>query len=262
MAWRIPAMQPGTLLLTDEIPVDYEVDRSLTAALNWIYAPHFTRSNLPYALVYTSNRLGGSLPSLEPGVEVEAYVRTVHFEGSTSQAIVIHMPQTGCLRVLGSQWNDEITYGGLSEELRRAIHLSQPDLIVVDSQETPGLPFLSEPEQDWCYYYTKAELARQKQDWAEVNRYLDEASSHGYEAGDPFEWLVFIEGRAMMGEMEAAIDLSKRTYETEQRTRRGLCQVWQRVHSTSSLDGKNLPLLEEILDDFRCGSVSLKYPIP
>ena len=262
MAWRIPAMQPGTLLLTDEIPVDYEVDRSLTAALNWIYAPHFTRSNLPYALVYTSNRLGGSLPSLDPGVDVEAYVRTVHFEGSTSQAIVIHMPQTGCLRVLGSQWNDEVTYAGLSQELRRAIPLSRPDLIVVDSQDTPGLPFLPEPEHDWCYYYTKAELARQKQEWGEVNLLLEEARSQGYEAGDPFEWLVFIEARAMMGEIDSAIDLSQRTYETEQRTRRGLCQVWQRVQATRSLDPQTMPQLEEILDHVHCGSVSLKSPIP
>jgi hypothetical protein len=62
--------------------------------------------------------------------------------------------------------------------------------------------------------------------------------------------------------LDAAIDLSKRTYESEQRTRRGLCQVWQRVQATTSLNGKNITQLEEILDDFRCGSVSLKSPIP
>jgi hypothetical protein len=252
LAWRIPAMQPGTLLLTDEIPVDYEVDRSLTAPLNWIYAPDFTRSNLPYALVYTTNRLGGSLPSLEPGVEVEAYLRTVHFTGSTSQAIVLYVPREGCLRVLGSQWKDEITYGGLSDELVRAIPLSKPDLIIVDSENTPSLPFLSEPEHDWCYYYTKAELARQKQDWPEINRLLTEAASRGYEAADPFEWLVFIEAQATTGGFDSAIELSRRTLASEQRTRRGVCQVWQRVQTNTSFGAETVEQLRKYLTEFKC----------
>jgi hypothetical protein len=31
LAWRIPAMEPGTVLLTDQMPIDYETDLSFTA---------------------------------------------------------------------------------------------------------------------------------------------------------------------------------------------------------------------------------------
>lgn len=252
LAWRIPAMQPGTLLITDQLPVDYETDLSFTAPINWIYAPEYTRSKVPYALIYTEKRLGGSLPSLDPGEKVNVYLRTVGFEGSTSQAIVIHMPENGCLRVLGPEWNDEDTYAGQSRYLVSAIRLSDPGLIHVDATATPGLPFLPEAKHDWCYYYAKAELARQKKDWREVNRLWSEAASLGYEAGDPFEWLVFIEAQAMTGEIESAGELSRRTFKADQRTRKGLCQLWKRVQANTVLDNDLETQVQDILSKYQC----------
>ena len=252
LAWRIPDMEPGTLLVTDQLPVDYETDLSFTAPINWIYAPEYVRSAVPYGLIYTEKRLGGSLPSLSSGEKVNVYLRTVSFEGSTSKAIVIYMPENGCLHVLGSEWNDEDTYAGESIYLVEAIPLSNPDLIHVDSTSPPGLPFLSQPQPSWCYYYTKSELARQKKDWAAVNRLLSEATSLGFEAGDPFDWLVFIEAQAMTGDIQSAIDLSLTTYESEHRTRKGLCQVWSRVQNNHPSNEENSVLVQGFLSKLQC----------
>lgn len=252
LAWRIPALEPGTLLLTDQLPVDYETDLSFTAPLNWIYAPDYTRSTVPYALIYTEKRLGGSLPSLERDEEVEVYLRTVSFEGSTSQAVVIHMPGNGCLRVLGSEWNDEITYQRQPVYLVKAIPLSDPDLIIVDAGTTPKLPFLSEPQHRWCYYYTKAELARQRRDWEQVNTLFDQAASLGFKPADAFEMLVFIEAQARTGNMEAAKKLSQDAFAADRRVRNGLCQVWKRVQVNSPTGGGNETRVDEILKDFQC----------
>ncbi|MGE5465231.1 MAG: hypothetical protein ACM3PS_17845, partial [Syntrophothermus sp.] len=251
MAWRIPQMQPGTLLITDQLPVDYETDLSFTAPINWIYAPDYRRSPVPYAIIYTEKRLGGSLPSLLSGEQVNMYLRTAAFEGSTSKAIVIYKPEYGCLRVLGSQWNDENTYAGKSSFLVKAIPLSDPALIDVDSKNTPHLPFLSEPKHDWCYYYTRAELARQQQDWQRINQLLSEAISLGYQAGDPLEWLVFIEAQAMTGNIKEARELSNGAYESDHRTRKGLCQVWKRVETNLPGLVKN-PQMETILSELQC----------
>jgi len=253
LAWRIPALQPNTLLLTDELPVDYETDLSFTAPINWMYAPDYTRSAVPYALIYTENRLGGSLPSLEPGVQTKVNLRTVNFEGSTSRAIVIYMPKNGCLRVLSSKWSDEITYGRQSEYLVKAIPLSDTDLIITYADETRKLPFLSEPKHTWCYYYTKAELARQKNDWEEVVNLFNESTSLGYkQPADPFEWLVFIEAHAMIGDLETAKELSHVTYRLDQGTRKGLCQVWKRVQADGSARNEIASQAEQILIDFQC----------
>jgi hypothetical protein len=252
LAWRIPAMEPGTLLITDQLPVDYETDLSFSAPINWIYAPGYTRSRVPYGLIYTEKRLGGSLSSLKPGEDVNVYLRTVNFAGSTSKAIVLFMPENGCLRVLGSAWQDEITYSGQSKYLVEAIPLSNPDLIKVNAKGFPKLPFLAEAKHDWCYYYTKAELARQRKDWEGVNTLLSEATSLGYQAGDPFEWMVFIEAKAMTGDVKTAAELSERTFKSEQRTRKGLCQLWKRVQENRPAENAEKARMAELLSEFQC----------
>jgi hypothetical protein len=125
-------------------------------------------------------------------------------------------------------------------------------LIDVDSENIPALPFLSEPEHGWCYYYTKAELARQRQDWDQVNKLFAEAASLGFQAGDPFEWLVFIEGQAISGDIQSAIELSRQTFQSEQRTRRGLCQLWKRVHESNPLSSEDKTRVDEIMKQFQC----------
>lgn len=252
LAWRIPSLEPNTLIMTDQLPVDYETDLSFTAPINWIYAPAYTRSALPYALVYTEKRLGGTLPSFERGEPIKVYLRTVNFDGSTSQAIVIYMQENGCLRVLSPEWGDDVTYERQSGYLVEAIPLSNTDLIITSADQTAKLPFLSELEHTWCYYYTKAELARQKGDWQQVINLLNEAISFGYEPADPFEWLVFIEAQALTGDIEEAEKLSHKAFESDHGIRKGLCQVWKRVQAQDPAQGEMELLVAEILVIFQC----------
>ena len=253
LAWRIPAMEPGTALLTDELPIDYETDLSLTAPLNWMYAPHGDTSVLPYALLYVEKRLGGaSLSSLAPDTKISLNMRAAHFEGSTSQVIVIHMPKNGCLRVLDLALGDQITYGRESRYLLDAIPLSKPELIHVASQQTPRIPFLAEPKPTWCYYFAKAELARQSNDWQKIDDLLAEATRLKYEPGDPFEWLVFIEAQAMTGNVESAHQLSMTALDSDVRVRRGLCQVWKRVETQGSSGSEHESRVQAILKEFQC----------
>ena len=48
MTWRIPALEPNTILLTHQMPIDYETDISFPAQIIWMYAQNFTRPDLPY----------------------------------------------------------------------------------------------------------------------------------------------------------------------------------------------------------------------
>jgi len=272
LAWRIPAMEPNTALLTDQLPIDYETDLSFTAPINWMYAPNYKRStpqsgsvnessNLPYALFYTEKRLGGAaLPSLEANTEISLPVRRVSFLGSTSQVLVVHMPQNGCLRVLDPARGDEITYGRQSRFLVEAIPLSDLSNIIVDADQTAKLPFLSEPDHTWCYYFAKAELARQQGDWNQVIALIDEARSLGYEPEDPYEWLTYIEAQALAENIEAAENLSNDISKQDNGIRKGLCEVWKRVQiagaalseSKGPAGGATETRVDQILSDFQC----------
>ena len=100
LAWRIPALEPQTAILAQQMPLDYETDLAMTAAVNWMYAPQPQPPVLPYAFVYTEKRLGGVvLPGLEPGMPMRLPLRTMEFDGSTSRVVAIYVPADGCLRV-------------------------------------------------------------------------------------------------------------------------------------------------------------------
>jgi hypothetical protein len=252
LAWRIPAMEPNTALLTDQLPIDYETDLSFTAPINWMYAPDYEGDNLPYALIYTEKRLGtGTLPSLETNTGINLGLRRVTFRGSTSQVITIYMPKNGCLRVLDPARGDQITYGRQSRFLVNAIPLSDPSRIIPDSDQTPKLPFLSEPGHTWCYHYAKAELAYQKGDWNHVIDLIDKATLLGYEPEDPLEWLTLIEAQAFMGNIEDAEKRSAEVFAQDQRIRQGLCQLWTRVQDQSPARSE-AARVTQILSEFQC----------
>jgi len=249
---NIPAMEPNTALLTDQLPIDYETDLSFTAPINWMYAPDYQRSNLPYALIYTEKRLGrATLASFETNTEINLGLRRVAFRGSTSQAIVIHMPKNGCLRVLDPARGDEITYARESRFLVNAIPLSNPSLINIESHETAKLPFLQEPKHTWCYYYARAELARQKGDWNQVLDLINKATLLSYQPEDPFEWLTFIEAQAFIGNIDDAQTLSTEVFAQDKRIRQGLCQLWKRVHNQGPSPSESARVIQ-ILSEYQC----------
>lgn len=236
LSWRIPALEPNTVLLTHQMPIDYETDLSFTAPINWMYAPGFTPPNLPYALLYTEKRLGGStLPSLEAGLPIHFPYRTVDFSGSTSQALVIYKPSNGCLRVLDPARGDGEIYSNLPTDLTDAIPLSSPSRIITNPVSPASPSFLfAEPEHTWCYYFTKAELAYQENDLSRVVSLQEQAASLGFSPEDPNEWLIFIEAHALTGDFEKAALLSADILERDARMRRGVCVTWKRIQSRTA----------------------------
>jgi hypothetical protein len=253
LAWRIPAMKPNTTLVTDVLPVDYETDLSFTAPLNWMYAPGYTDSDLPYSIIYTEIRLGGGmLPTLEKNREINVGMRTIYFRGSTSQVVVIYMPANGCLRLLDPLRGDQVTYAQRSRILAEAIPLSDLSNIIVNNGPTAKLPFLAEPEHSWCYYYARAELAYQQEDWKQVMKLVDEATSLGYHPEDPFEWLSYIEARALLGDIQIAQEISSTVLKEEPSIRKGLCQVWKRVQAEGAARNELEESAHQVLTELQC----------
>jgi hypothetical protein len=252
LSWRAPGLQPDTVLITDELPLDYETDLSFTAPINWMYGSEYANSNLAYAVIYSKIRLDSSLPSLNPNVPIYVGMRGANFYGSTSQAVVMYMPKSGCLRILDPALGDQYTYAGLSKYLVDAIPLSDTSRIVVNANSSMRIPFLKEPKHQWCYYYTKVELARQKKNWQEVIHLMNEAKASGYQPADPFEWLPYIEAQAITGDLDAAEKMSVELRKNEKRINQGLCQVWKRVQAQVPVGSAAESQIHEIVFQFAC----------
>lgn len=250
--WRVPGLQPNTVLITDELPLDYETDLSFTAPINWMYGSQYADSHLAYGMVFSKIRLGRSLPALQPNIPIYIGMRGANFYGSTSQAVVIYMPKDGCLRIMDPALEDQLTYASLSPNLVDAIPLSDPSRIMVNANSEMGIPFLTEPEHQWCYYYTKAELARQKHEWQEIIRLMDEAKAMGYQPADPFEWLPYIEAQARTGNITAAEKISAELMISNKKINKGICQVWKRVQAQVPTGSEEDAQINSILFQFAC----------
>jgi hypothetical protein len=255
-AWRIPALEPGTVIFTHQMPLDYETDLSMTAPLNWIYAPDFARGDdLPFVLLYPEKRLGGaSLPDLEPDTLIKIPYRTVTFRGSPGKSITVYVPQNGCLRVLDPVYANAEVVDRQPRWLTMTIPLSDLSLIRADAPapDMPASLFGREPAHAWCYYFEKAELARQRGDWAEVAALGADATQLGFAPEEAAEWLPFIEGYARTNNADEAARLSRKVIAADAHLRNGVCQVWARLRSEAGAPAPSQAGSEEMLVELGC----------
>jgi len=234
LAWRAPALKPGTALVTDELPLQYEADLQLSAPLNLVYEPD--ASKFSYVLLYTKNRLGGTLlPELSPGLPMTYRYRTVKFDGNTSDMVIIHQPGDGCLRVVDPQYTSKNAFPGLPDNLAQYVDNSNISLVERngDNMAVPARYFGAGPAQNWCYYFEKAELARQFGDWEEVLMNYETASSAGLTARQPAENLVFIEALARLGKTDKASRLTRDVISQDHKLCKALVEIWQRAQAAS-----------------------------
>jgi hypothetical protein len=121
--------------------------------------------------------------------------------------------------------------------MRFAAHISSPDLIVDERRARMPEVYAPEPKHGWCYYFEKADLARQFDDWEEVVNIGDTAFKLDDDPRDPSEWFVFIEGYAHVGEWVRALELSQESYRASQDDAdlgRLLCQLWERIETETT----------------------------
>jgi hypothetical protein len=137
--------------------------------------------------------------------------------------------------------------------MRYAARISVPDLIIDEPQARMPEFYDPEPEHDYCYYYQKADLARQFEEWDKVAELGDVASTFVDHPFEPAEQLVFIEGYAHVGRWERAMELSVMGYEYSPEVMgRVLCQLWERIEAETGQSLERDAALAEVQTMFIC----------
>lgn len=248
LSWRIPSLEPNTAIISNDLPVTYFSDNSLSGPLNWIYS---REGEMDHILYFISVRLNRGLPDLIPDLPIEQNYLAKTFHGNTSQVVVIDYSPPGCVRVLDPQ----IDFANrlLAPLLREAAALSNTSLIHQENAVTPPASlFHPEPAHGWCYYFEKAELARQFGNWEKVTALGDAAFQLG-EHPDPIERFVFIEGYAHVGDWERAIELSQESYRVSKNyVGPMLCWLWQRIEFETPNSAEKNERVAEVRNKFSC----------
>lgn len=229
LTWRAPAVRPNTLFASVNMPFQYFEDDSLTAPLNWTYDPDGRSKQMAY-LLYDLDVRNKSLTDVKPGVPVQKTFRSAEFSGSTSQMLLFYYPPKGCLRILDPARDSQLFR--LPNRLLQAMPLSSPQALIQDEAPAAAPPaeiFNPEPVHRWCYFYEKAELARQLGDWDTIYQLSRESIHEGIRPQDPVEYLPFIEAFARRGQLDDALQLSQDAETAAPEMRPVLCSVWQQA---------------------------------
>lgn len=245
MAWRMPALEENTTVLTYELPLNYLSDYQLMSALNWMYAPNFEGRELPYALQYLKTRFEAF--EIKADQPIDITYRTTTFSGNTSNSVVIYKEADGCLRVLDPIYNNADTVPGASFYLIDAIPLSNPNLILSNAPMPTMEPSLfgNEPSHGWCYTYSQAEIARLAGNWDEVVKLYKEAQQAELSPALPVEYLPFIEAFALTGDMDTALKLSERVVKSQPLLCPAMTTLWNRVSGEVDISQAESLLQEE-----------------
>jgi hypothetical protein len=253
LAWRAPAIEPGTAVLTNDIPIFYESDNSLTAPLNWMYAPDSHTSEMEYILYFASVRLGRGLPAVERGLPIQQTYRAAHFEGSTSQILVLFYDPPGCVRFLDLVQDDSMH--NLPALLSRVVPLSDLSLIQSDGSagaRPPASVLGEEPPHGWCYFFEQADQARQNRNWSRVVEMGEQAQALGDRPNDAAERVPFIEGYAHLGQIDRALEFSFDSIEQEEAVRPMICNAWRRIAAGGALS--EAAPFQTIMTELGCAS--------
>ena len=252
MTWRAPGIQPDTLVLMNEYLL-FNADNSISAPLNWIYAPDLSNDQMPYVLFYPTNRLNTSLPKLQPDIPVYYDYLAGDFNGNTSDALAFYYDPPACLRLLEPDLDAENRFILDESLMREASALSNADRILREPSAVMPEIYGPEPEHGWCYYFEKADLARQFDDWTEVAKLGNQAFKLNDFPNNAVERFVFIEGYAHVGNWDRAVELSQVSYKvSKDYVGPLLCQLWKRIETETVTSAERSAALDNIQKTISC----------
>jgi hypothetical protein len=253
MAWRAPGLKPGTVLLTHELPFEYNSQSSLTAALGWAYAPNSHSRDIPYYLIYTNSDLAKQVFGGGADQQISISLRDVNFTSNPSHTLSLFYSPPGCLKIMDPDVDSPSP--DLPQDFLPAIPISNLNQI----EEKPTVPvsppaelFGAEPKHDWCYYFEKADLARQIGDWQQVTNLGDQTIQKHLHPVISSEKLVFVEGYAHTAHWDQARSQSLEAIHGKTNDQPQMCKLWGRIAQNTQRTPEQQAAVAEMRGQFQC----------
>jgi hypothetical protein len=248
LAWRAPALQPQTAILSFEQPSASIPGYDASFALNVLYGGPLAEGIVPYWF-FTNDRFLNF--ELVPGKRISYSDRNLSFAGNTSDAIsVVRQGEGRCLQVLDATYAGQPFYENGQDQL---VAVSNTARILPDAgADLPNRQvFGAEPPHTWCYYFERADLARQRADWQTVLQLEKEAKGLGFASSFGPEYIPFIEAHAQTADWKGAYELSLAAQAATQEMNPLLCSIWGRVGRLPKADTARV---SQALQTFACNS--------
>ena len=227
MYWRAPTLLPNTAIYSKYIPSMWLPDYDASFAFSALYASQPTGTEIPFWFFTAESMTGMKIRAKKP---INVSFRNLQFTGNGSNAIsILYQQSRGCLRVIDPIYKDDPIFFqyqpfffSLSNLKRIRPETSQPP--------NPAI-FGEEPTRDWCYFFQKADLARQLRQWDSVIDLYTQAKSLGFSARAGGEYIPFIEAFARKDDFKTALNLTTQAQKQTPNLETLLCTDWQKLQT-------------------------------
>lgn len=252
LVWRIPDLAPNTAIISAEEVLPYMGDYPTTYALNTIFPSSSEKT--PYWFFSIYMNYPDQIRALLDGLPIEEWHLLSSFSGNSKESLYIsYEPGLGqCLWVLRPEDADLRLISDLEQ---RASQNSALDRILIEEKSEKTLPsaiFGEEMPENWCSYYQRADLARQRGNWDGVVSLWEEAMSNDKRPENGFEYIPFIEGYAHLENWAEAKKLTRNANKVSQGMAPILCNSLFRLEERTAQTGARDAVLADLYDYLAC----------
>jgi len=261
---RAPAIEPGTALLSEGEFLVFMGNYSTSYGINLIYlneaegrSPTSRKADYwLFTLADFYNDFDAHLQGLPFSIGEEGSISRagITFQGEPEGTIAISFePELGqCLWVVRPEYSKS---KALSQATRQLASISYVDRIKQAPQNSDSflLKYLyTNTEYDWCYYYQKADLASQYEEWDEVVELWETANQNGLQPENGFEYLPFIEAYAHIDDWDTAKKMTRISQKTLQGIDPLLCDIWFNLDSNTPVSENKERVSISVKNDLKC----------
>jgi hypothetical protein len=216
VVWRAPDIKPDATLVVTYPGIGYaEGNDVVWGPANFIYYPD-GQDRMPVRIPLPASRLEqDSILNIINGSrsfeQTDLVIKNIYTVTNYKNQLIMTQPlRNSCVHALDPRWPDISIYD--QPFVHAAYQNSKIENIVPDADppELPPYAFGPELPREWCYYYQKADLARQQGKWNEIARLGDEAQKLGLYPNDQIEWMPFLQAYAFMGNEKQVKKISTR----------------------------------------------------
>jgi hypothetical protein len=254
LLWRIPNLAPDTAILADRELFPKVGVYPTAFAINTLYPRSRENGQVDYWFLTIPKYFGGDMESFQEGAPINAGHWLAWFSGYTYNAIVVdyryNEPQ--CLWVLGPE---DVMNPYITDITRNSLIVS--NLSRINEVSASGFPKWDvigpELPKSWCYYFQKADLAQQFEDWSTIQLLWKESAPYQDNLNAGVELIPFIDGFLRLGDVESAVEITQRAKVFIYGMKPYLCSIWENALVGQKLDNNQSTLANDMSIELECG---------
>jgi len=250
LSWRAPSLRSGTMLVADQEILFFMGIYPTAFAINTLYPQHTAPPQASYWFNAGFEHMNFDRFAAGAPDTFQKYSTSFQAESRHVVAITFEPGSGQCLWVLGPELANA---GGLRPAAETWLSISHVDQIASGpAQVPPRAIFGPEPQRSWCYFFERADLARQYGDWNAVQELWDQAGAAGMRAANGVELVPFIEAFARQGKWPEAQAVTRQAQALPDRSTSLFCDVWRDLDLSSEQGAAKVLAVLQIQEDLGC----------